>query len=67
MVELDTGLVRTFRIREAHSLQFRFEAFNLTNRLNLMNPTTALNSPTFGKILAATDPRILQGALKYRF
>jgi hypothetical protein len=67
MVELDMGLVRTFRIREAQSIQFRFEAFNLPNRVNLMNPTTALNSPTFGKILAANDPRILQAALKYAF
>ena len=67
MVELDMGLVRTFRIREAQSFQFRMEAFNVPNRVNLMNPTTALNSPTFGKILAANDPRILQAAVKYAF
>ena len=67
MVELDMGLVRAFRIHEAHSLQFRMEAFNVPNRVNLMNPTTALNSPTFGKILGANDPRILQAAVKYAF
>src|SRR5262249_27921716 len=66
-VELDMGLVRIFRIREAQSVHFRMEAFNWPNRVNLMNPTTALNSPTFGKILTTNDPRILQAALKFNF
>ena len=67
VIQVDMGLTRTFRIYEAHSLQFRWEAFNLPNHMNPSNPTTAFNSPTFGKILAAGDPRIMQAALKYTF
>ena len=64
---LDMGLTRTFRVGERQSFQFRWEAFNLPNRLNPGNPTTAINSPTFGRILSAADPRIMQAALKFVF
>jgi len=43
------------------------EAFNLPNLVNLNNPTNALNNVNFGKVLGATDPRIMQAALKYMF
>ena len=64
---IDVGLSRTFRIREKQSVQFRAEAFNLPNRVNLNNPITNLNSSTFGQIQSAQDPRIMQLALKYVF
>ena len=63
----DTGLTRTFKIREAHSLQYRWEVFNLPNHVNPDNPATALNSVNFGRILGAGDPRIMQMALKYQY
>jgi hypothetical protein len=66
-VTIDMGLVRNFRIRESQALQLRGEAFNLPNHTRLDNPTTALNSSTFGKILTAEDPRIVQVAVKYTF
>jgi hypothetical protein len=66
-LRVDIGLSRTFQIREKQSVQFRAEAFNLPNRVNLNNPITNLNSSTFGQIQAAQDPRILQLALKYVF
>jgi len=65
--QLDMGVVRNFRLWEAHTLQFRWEAFNLPNYVNPDNPTSALNSPNFGRILSAGDPRIMQAALKYQF
>jgi hypothetical protein len=37
------------------------------NRVNLNNPVSALNSPNFGLITMASDPRIMQLALKYTF
>jgi hypothetical protein len=61
------GLSRLFPIRERQKLELRAEAFNLLNRLNPSNPTATLNSATFGKILAASDPRVVQLALKLVF
>jgi hypothetical protein len=66
-IQIDMGLTRTFPIREGHSLQFRMEAFNVPNLVNLRNPVGSLNSVNFGKILDAGDPRIMQAALKYSF
>jgi hypothetical protein len=54
----------------AHWLEVRAEAFNVLNKFqpNASAPfSTALNTPTFGTILAAQPPRIIQFALKYVF
>ena len=64
---LDMGLTRKFQIREGQSVEFRAEAFNLPNHVNGYNPSTVLNSQTFGRITSALDPRIIQLALKYVF
>jgi hypothetical protein len=66
-VKIDLGLVRSFKLRERLALQMRFEAFNFLNKTNLDNPVFATNSPNFGKILTAEDPRILQAAAKITF
>ena len=63
----DLGLFKSFAVRENHQLQFRTEIFNLFNRPNFGNPNTTLVSPNFGRILAASDARIVQFALKYKF
>lgn len=67
IVQLDMGLTRKFQIREGQSVEFRAEAFNLPNHVNPQNPSTVLNSATFGKSTSALDPRIMQLALKYVF
>jgi hypothetical protein len=64
---VDVALSREFAITERHKINFRAEAFNLFNHARFGNPDTTLNSPTYGQILTARDPRILQGALKYVF
>jgi len=78
-IRIDMGLTRTFAIREKQSLQLRAEAFNVPNHANycapafqgivpaISCPDVNLNSPTFGKILGAADPRIMQMALKFVF
>lgn len=64
---LDVGLTRTFAIRENQSLQFRAEAFNLPNHVNLNNPNATITSSDFGRVTSAGEPRIMQFALKYVF
>ena len=62
----DISVSRTFRIAST-SLQFRWEIFNVINHVNLDAPVVALNNASFGRILTAGDPRIMQLALKYTF
>lgn len=64
---LDTGLWRTFPIRERLKLDVRFEAFNVLNHTRFNVPVVALNAGNFGQITSARDPRILQLAMKLSF
>jgi hypothetical protein len=52
---------------EQHKLEFRAEAFNAFNRVNLNNPNTTRTSSLFGRITSAGEPRILQFGLRYSF
>jgi hypothetical protein len=65
--QFDAAVSRVFRVREAQRLEFRAEAFNLTNSFRPQNPNTALNNNAFGQIRTARDSRILQFALKFVF
>lgn len=75
LVNLDLSLVKNFSLREKARLQFRAEAFNVMNHVNLgfvsagFSPgTNGFNaSGTFGTITSARDPRSLQLALKLSF
>jgi hypothetical protein len=63
----DMALSRIFRIGESQRLEFRTEAFNVTNSLRKGDPEANLNANTFGQINSARDARIMQFALKYVF
>jgi hypothetical protein len=63
----DVALSRIFRLAESQRMEFRAEAFNVTNSFRPGNPNTTLNNPNFGVIRTALAPRILQFALKYLF
>jgi len=65
--QFDAALSRIFRFRETQSLEFRAEAYNVTNSFRPGNPGTAINSNTFGQIRTSLSPRITQFALKYMF
>jgi outer membrane receptor protein involved in Fe transport len=76
--QFDTAISREFRIRERGALEFRAEAFNLTNsmRPGVSPPSLAagasglgltFGSPTFGTVTGALDPRIVQLAMKFSF
>ena len=62
------------------SVEFRVEAFNLTNHMNWGNPNTTLSAGTFGQIRSLAgapgssnaagpqaEPRVLQFGIKYGF
>src|SRR5262245_22815394 len=65
--QFDTALTRTFRLRESQNLEFRAEAFNLTNAFRMQDPVTNFNSSNFGQVTSSYDPRIMQFALKFLF
>lgn len=67
---IDGILSKSFRLgsNENRYVQYRFEAFNVLNRVNFANPNANINQPAqVGRIFAAGAPRILQMALKLYF
>jgi hypothetical protein len=65
--QFDVAVSRNFRVKETQHVEFRAEAFNLTNsfRPDILDSNSV--SATFGQITQAKDPRIMQFALKYVF
>ncbi len=67
---VDLSLMKTFAIRERFRLQFRAEAFNLTNTPVFGNPATNIDAGNFGTVTgfaANNTPRNFQLALKLYF
>jgi hypothetical protein len=65
--QLDTGIDKSFRIREEMRLQFRSEFFNILNKTNFSPPTATTTSSAFGTIRSTYAPRQIQFALKLIF
>jgi hypothetical protein len=63
----DTSLFKNISLGETTQLQFRAEAFNLFNTTRFNQPGGVVNTPNYGVITSAQDPRIVQFALKLRF
>jgi hypothetical protein len=68
---LDLSIFKSFILREGMRLQFRAEAFNLTNSVQLGTPSASWNprdTSTFGRVTsAASTPRELQFAVRFTF
>ncbi len=65
---IDAGLSKSFRITERFALQFRAEAFNVTNTPTLDDPIVNIESPDFGTVRATiSNARQLQFALRLSF
>ncbi len=64
---VDLGVHKTFDLVGSVKTQVRFEAFNALNNVNLNLPVGNVTSGNFGRILSASDPRILQFALRVSF
>jgi len=71
--DFDMTLMKDVKFTESQELQLRFEAFNLFNHAQFLNPTGSINAGypdqggTFGLILNARDPRIMQVGAKFIF
>jgi hypothetical protein len=65
--QVDFSIFKNAKVTERLNVQFRAEAFNLFNRVNLFNPVGDLGSAQFGKSTAAFAPREMQLGLKFIF
>src|SRR5258708_1824581 len=64
-VNLDLSLIKSVPIRESLRVQFRVEAFNVTNTPVFGLPNTTVGNPGFGVVGSqANNPRNLQLAVK---
>ena len=64
---VDLGIFRDFNFTERIKLQFRAEATNAFNIVNLNNPVLGRNSSTFGTITTASTMREIQLGLRLTF
>jgi hypothetical protein len=64
----DFSVFKQFRITEGSQLQFRAEAFNVTNTASFNAPNTQIDTASGGRVTSAASlPRQIQFALKYNF
>ena len=67
-VNFDLSLFKNTRITEGKTIQFRAEAFNAFNKVNLNNPNSSVSDRArFGTITGAASARIMQLGLKFVF
>jgi hypothetical protein len=65
---VDMSMIKRTRIKENLNVEFRADAFNIFNRTNFdVGQAQDINSPQFGQVTRAFDPRVLQFALKLNF
>jgi len=66
--QIDASLFRRFPFLETRALEFRAEAFNLTNHAILSNPSADISQPNFGVITSTQNAsRIIQFGAKIVF
>jgi len=66
--DFDMALSRNFRVKETQRVEFRWEAYNVTNSFRAVSPSADItNTALFGQIRASRAPRVMQFALKYAF
>jgi Carboxypeptidase regulatory-like domain len=66
----DMALLKNIRITEAKSAQLRLEAFNIFNHAQFFGPLAVdgnISSSTFGDVVSAAPPRLLQVGFKFIF
>lgn len=66
----DMALLKSIPLTESRSLQLRFEGFNIFNHAQFYGPASVngnINSSTFGDVVSAAAPRLMQAAVKFTF
>jgi hypothetical protein len=66
----DMALLKNLRLTETKSLQFRVEGFNVFNHAQFFGPQAVdgnIGSVTFGRVVSANPPRLVQLGAKYFF
>jgi hypothetical protein len=66
----DLTLSKELPLTESKSLQFRMDAFNVFNHAQFYGPTSVdgnINGSTFGQVVSAAPPRLMQFAVKFSF
>ena len=70
MANFDIALMKTLRLTESKSLQFRVEGFNIFNHAQFFGPQAVdgnISSTTFGQVISAAAPRLAQVSAKFIF
>jgi len=63
----DMAFTKIFPLKEARVLEFRAQATNVFNLVNYSSIDTNLNSPTFGRVIAAGGMRQITLTTRFRF
>ncbi len=70
MNNFDMALLKNTRLTESKTLQFRIEAFNAFNHTQFFGPQAVdgnIDSSTFGQVINAAPPRLVQLGAKFLF
>jgi len=70
MLNFDLALLKSFRISDSKALQFRLETFNTFNHAQFFGPVAVdgdIDSVSFGQVIHASAPRLVQVAVKFSF
>ena len=70
MNNFDMALLKNVRLTEAKSLQLRIEGFNVFNHAQFFGPQAVdgnIDSSTFGEVINAAPPRLVQLGAKFFF
>ena len=65
---VDLSLSKVTRVHGGRSLEFRIEAYNVTNTPTFRNPVRDISAANFGQITRTRGgPRVIQLGVKFRF
>jgi hypothetical protein len=70
MGNFDMALLKNLRLTESKSVQLRLEAFNVFNHAQFIGPHSVdgnISSSTFGQVVSADPPRLVQLGMKFIF